>query len=51
LCASFMPLGHDVTAEVGCNWYLHDTNICALSKNIYVHIFIPTNAYMHTIFL
>jgi hypothetical protein len=32
LCASFIPLGHDVVAEAGCNWYLHDINKCSLSK-------------------
>lgn len=32
LCASFMPLGHDVVAEAGCNWYLRDINIYSLSK-------------------
>jgi hypothetical protein len=26
-----MPLGHDVVAETGCNWYLRDTNICSTS--------------------
>jgi hypothetical protein len=34
LCASFMPLGYDVVAEAGCNWYIHDINICSLSKNL-----------------
>jgi hypothetical protein len=27
LCASFMPLKHDVVVEARCNWYLHDINI------------------------
>jgi hypothetical protein len=27
-----MPLGYDVVAEAGCNWYLNDINICSLSK-------------------
>jgi hypothetical protein len=29
---SFLLLGHEVVAEVGCNWYLCDINICSLLK-------------------
>jgi hypothetical protein len=27
-----MPLGQCIFAETRCNWYLHDINICSLSK-------------------
>jgi hypothetical protein len=35
-CASLMSLEHCVIAAVVCNWYLHDINLCSLSKKIYL---------------
>jgi hypothetical protein len=32
LCPSLMSLEHCVIATVVCNWYLHDINLCSLSK-------------------
>jgi hypothetical protein len=29
-----MPLGHDIVAEAGCNWYLCDINKYSLSKKM-----------------
>jgi hypothetical protein len=29
-----MPLGHDVVAKAGCNWYLRDINKYSLSKKV-----------------
>jgi hypothetical protein len=40
LCAFFMPLGHDVIAEAGCNWYLRDINICSLLKKRFTNIWV-----------
>jgi hypothetical protein len=37
LCASFVPVGHDVVIEAMCNWHLRGINICSLpSKNMIV---------------
>jgi hypothetical protein len=33
LCASILPLGKYIVAEVDCNWYLLDINMYSLLKN------------------
>jgi hypothetical protein len=46
MCASVLLLEHCVVTDAGYNWYLHDINICSLSKKIQVGVYKPEAVWM-----